>query len=59
MKQIKGRAKRLLWFNPEFRQQWGTGDSDMLDYAPICDRVYQVRNLAQLSAAVDQLFSVG
>ena len=35
----------------------GTGDSDMLDYAPICDEVLMVRNLAQLSAAVDMLLS--
>jgi uncharacterized protein with von Willebrand factor type A (vWA) domain len=55
MKKLQQRAKRLLWFNPEHRGQWGTGDSDMLDYAPICDDVYQVRNLAQLSAAVDKL----
>lgn len=57
MKDLQKRAKRLLWFNPEHRQQWGTGDSDMLDYAPICDDVLMVRNLAQLSAAVDALFS--
>jgi len=57
MKDLQKRAKRLLWFNPEHRQQWGTGDSDMLDYAPICDDVLMVRNLAQLSAAVDALLS--
>ncbi len=57
MKRLQLRSKRLLWFNPEHRQQWGTGDSDMLDYAPICDEVFMVRNLAQLSAAVDMLLS--
>jgi uncharacterized protein with von Willebrand factor type A (vWA) domain len=57
MKQLRFRAKRLLWFNPEHRQQWGTGDSDMLEYVPICDEVLMVRNLAQLSAAVDQLLT--
>ena len=55
VKLMKQRAKRLIWLNPENRRQWGTGDSDMIDYAPICDQVYQVRNLAQLSAAVDQI----
>jgi uncharacterized protein with von Willebrand factor type A (vWA) domain len=58
MKKLQQRAKRLLWFNPEHRGQWGTGDSDMLDYDPICDDVYQVRNLAQLSAAVDKILTV-
>lgn len=57
MKWMHRRAKRLLWFNPEHRRQWGTGDSDMLEYAPICDSVYQVRNLAQLSSAVDELLT--
>jgi uncharacterized protein with von Willebrand factor type A (vWA) domain len=57
MKWMHRRAKRLLWFNPEHRRQWGTGDSDMLDYAPICDSVYQVRNLAQLSSAIDELLT--
>ena len=57
MKRLQFRAKRLLWFNPEHRQQWGTGDSDMLEYVPICDEVLMVRNLAQLSAAVDLLLT--
>ena len=57
MKRLQQRAKRLIWFNPEHRQQWRTGDSDMLDYEPICDEVFQVRNLAQLSAAVDLLLT--
>lgn len=58
MKKLGQRAKRLIWFNPEHRRQWGTGDSDMLDYVPICDDVYQVRNLAQLSTAVDELLAM-
>jgi uncharacterized protein with von Willebrand factor type A (vWA) domain len=57
MKNLQRRARRLIWFNPELQQQWGTGDSDMLDYATTCDAVYIVRNLAQLSAAVDKLLS--
>ena len=55
IKSLKRRTKRLIWLNPENRRQWGTGDSDMIDYAPICDEVYQVKNLAQLSAAVDRI----
>ena len=58
VKKMEDRAKRLIWFNPETRQQWGSGDSDMLEYEPICDMVYQVRNLAQLSAAVDELLAL-
>jgi hypothetical protein len=57
IKDLKQRARRLLWFNPEHERQWGTGDSDMLTYAPLCDTVYQVRNLAQLSAAIDDMLA--
>ncbi len=53
---IKRRARKVLWFNPEFRGQWGTGDSDMLLYAPLCDAVHTVSTLAQLADAVDHLF---
>jgi len=54
--QIKRRAKRVLWFNPEHSSQWRTGDSDMLQYAPLCDAVHRVSNLAELADAVDRLF---
>lgn len=54
--QIKRRAKRVLWFNPEHPMQWRTGDSDMLQYAPLCHAVHRVSNLAELAEAVDRLF---
>ncbi len=57
MKQLQRRARKLIWFNPEHPRQWGSGDSDMLEYAPICDSVYVVRNLAQLASAVDKLMA--
>lgn len=56
---LRGRAKRLVWLNPEGPEQWGTGDSDMQRYAPHCDAVYPVGNLAQLAAAVDRLLAGG
>lgn len=52
---LRRRAKRLVWLNPESLHEWGSGDSDMLHYAPHCDAVYPVRNLGQLAAAVDRL----
>ena len=53
---IKRRARRVVWFNPEDSYLWGTGDSDMAQYAPLCDAVHQVSNLAELGDAVDKLF---
>ncbi|MDX1662710.1 MAG: VWA domain-containing protein [Candidatus Promineifilaceae bacterium] len=59
IKDLQRRARRLIWLNPEHQRQWGSGDSDMLDYTPYCDAVYPVRSLAQLSAAVDRLLAGG
>jgi uncharacterized protein with von Willebrand factor type A (vWA) domain len=53
---IRRRARRIVWFNPEPPRTWGTGDSDMPKYLPLCDAVHQVSNLRQLAAAVDALF---
>lgn len=60
--QLKSRAKRIIWFNPEPRAMWGRFDpgslsSDMPAYAPYCDSVHEVRNLRQLTAAVEALFA--
>lgn len=54
---LQRRARRLLWFNPEPPSMWGTGDSDMLGYAPLADGVYQVGSLRELAAAVDKILT--
>jgi uncharacterized protein len=53
--QIARRSRNSIWINPEPMGLWGTGDSDMLKYAPYCAKVFQVSNLSQLAAAVDQM----
>ena len=52
---IKRRARRIVWFNPENKALWGTGDSDMPKYLPLCNQVHVVSTLAELTAAVDGL----
>jgi len=54
--EIKKRARKVIWLNPENPRIWGTGDSDMLEYLPFCDTAHEVGNLAQLAEAVDRLF---
>jgi uncharacterized protein with von Willebrand factor type A (vWA) domain len=54
---IGRRARKLIWMNPEYQTQWGTGDSDMLAYAPLCTEMYQVRNLTQLTDAIDRILA--
>ena len=56
---IQRRARRVLWLNPEPRPLWGTGDSDIRDYGPLCDSLDQVSNLAELASAVDRIFLPG
>lgn len=58
MQQLLRRAKKVLWFNPEPPMMWGSGDSDMLQYAPISTAVHQVATLKQLADAIDDLFKV-
>lgn len=52
---IGRRSRRTIWMNPEYPAQWGTDDSDMLLYLPYCDEVHQVRNLEQLTIAIDHI----
>lgn len=60
--QIRRRAHRVVWFNPEAPYMWGQYDpgslsSDMLKYQPLCHAVHHVSNLRQLAAAIDSLFT--
>jgi uncharacterized protein with von Willebrand factor type A (vWA) domain len=52
---MKAKAKRVLWLNPEPALSWSFGDSAMRDYEPHVDRVEVVNNLASLARVVDEL----
>ncbi|MFT5195641.1 MAG: hypothetical protein ACI9EW_001859 [Cellvibrionaceae bacterium] len=54
LQELSRRAKKLIWFNTEDPHHVQE-DSDMYAYEPHCDAVYPVRNLRQLSAAVDKI----
>ena len=56
---MRRKARRLIWFCPEPRSQWGTGDSDMVEYAQQSDGVYTVNTLNDLANAVDQILTDG
>ena len=57
VQELQRRSKRLIWLNPERHYEWGTGDSDMLQYIPHCDDTFVVSNLKQLSHAIDSLLA--
>jgi uncharacterized protein len=52
---LAGRVRHLYWLNPERKGDWDTTDSIMAAYAPHCDQVFEVRNLRQLVACVDEI----
>ena len=58
-REMRRKGRRLVWFCPEPRSQWGTGDSDMWEYSMHADNVFMVRNLRQLADSVDRLLADG
>ena len=52
---IYQRSRQVIWLNPESRQAWGTGDSEMHRYQSACHFVAECNNLRQLERIVDQL----
>ncbi|MCY4021337.1 MAG: VWA domain-containing protein [Chloroflexi bacterium] len=56
---IQRKGRRLIWFCPEPRRQWGSGDSDMWEYSMYADNVFMVNNLRELADSVDSLLADG
>lgn len=56
---MERRSRRVIWFCPEPQSMWGTGDSDMHQYAPLSSGVYKVSNLRELAGAVDAILADG
>lgn len=55
MKELKDRAKKVWWLNPEAEQHWDSGDSVISAYAPYCDGIHECRNLKQLASFIERL----
>ncbi|MDP8969346.1 MAG: VWA domain-containing protein, partial [Actinomycetota bacterium] len=54
LQRVRDRARKVYWLNPEPRGHWNTGDSVMSQFEPVCDAVFEVRNLRQLQGFVEQ-----
>ncbi|MEA2843719.1 MAG: uncharacterized protein QOJ69_1390, partial [Actinomycetota bacterium] len=52
---LRRKARRVYWLNPEPRSYWDTGDSIASVYAAHCDGVYECRNLRQLERFVAEV----
>jgi uncharacterized protein with von Willebrand factor type A (vWA) domain len=55
LKEIRRKAKQLVWLNPESRMTWGYGDSEMPRYAAHCNVVEECRNIHQLYQLIDRI----
>lgn len=56
---MQRKGRRLIWFCPEPRRQWGSGDSDMWEYSMVADRVFMVSSLRELADSVDRILADG
>ena len=45
--ELAGRVKRVMWLSPEPPTRWGTGDSALLRYRPLCS------SMSHCASAVD------
>ncbi len=55
LQELRDRARRVLWLNPESHSFWYTGDSEMRTYEPLCNEVRPCQNLNQLAAFFHEL----
>ena len=55
LREMKRKARRVLWICPEERWAWGSGDSEMPLYASQADRVATVTRLSDLEEVADAL----
>jgi uncharacterized protein len=53
--ELRRKARRVYWLNPEPRDYWGSGDSVIGAYATHCDAVVECRTLRQLEKFVGDL----
>ncbi len=55
VKNIEEKARKVFWLNPEPKSYWDTGDSIVGEYSAYCNGTFEVRNLKQLEAFVENL----
>jgi uncharacterized protein len=52
--ELRRRARRVYWLNPEPVSSWDTGDSLMSEYAALTHETFECRNLDQLEQFVER-----
>ena len=55
LEEMRQRCRRMIWLNPEPRQEWNQDDSIIDAYAPFCDHVLECWTMEHLVQAADLL----
>lgn len=55
LREIKNRSKRVIWLNPERKNIWGSGDSEMKRIAPNCTVAEVCNSLNKLELVIRDL----
>jgi len=55
LKEMRDRAKRIIWLNPEPRNAWTVGDAEMRRYGAYCHQVEECNSLMHLERVVGNL----
>ncbi len=55
LKEMYDRSKRVIWLNPEGRNSWYVGDSEMRRYSVYCHQVDECNSLMHLERVVGNL----
>ena len=52
---IAEHVKKVVWLNPQLKEEWYSKDNIMDVYEPLCDQVFECKNLIQLERAMEEL----
>jgi uncharacterized protein with von Willebrand factor type A (vWA) domain len=55
LKQISGKARQVIWLNPEPRSKWREGDAEMKLYLPYCQFADVCNSLSDLERMVSRV----
>lgn len=55
LRELRQRARRVVWLNPEATSRWGSGDSAIDQYAGECDELLAAATPRALARALDHL----
>jgi uncharacterized protein with von Willebrand factor type A (vWA) domain len=58
LRNMSQRVKHVFWLNPEKRENWGEGDSEMRAYAPFCRQVDTCNQLQDIERFADRLLNI-